>query len=97
MGSIRYEKGPRLSLCRGKPRWTDGPFTESKEVLGGYWMKQVRLNQKKRRSSGRSGFPARMTIFIEIRQVFDWAVFPPEVQGAADTPAVKAQLEKQKK
>jgi hypothetical protein len=33
--------GARVSFPGGKPVVTDGPFTESKEVLGGYWMIEV--------------------------------------------------------
>ncbi len=33
--------GARVSFPGGKPKVTDGPFTEAKEVLGGYWMIQV--------------------------------------------------------
>ena len=31
-------KGARVSFAKGKPSVTDGPFIESKEVLGGYWL-----------------------------------------------------------
>ena len=34
--------GARVSFAGGKPVVTDGPFTESKEVLGGYWMIDVK-------------------------------------------------------
>jgi len=30
--------GARVSFAGGKPKVTDGPFAETKEVLGGYWM-----------------------------------------------------------
>ena len=33
--------GARVSFATGKPLVTDGPFTEAKEVLGGYWMIDV--------------------------------------------------------
>src|SRR6478736_718282 len=33
--------GARVSFPRGKAEVTDGPFSEAKEVLGGYWMIQV--------------------------------------------------------
>ena len=33
--------GARVSFAGGKPTVTDGPFAETKEVLGGYWMIQV--------------------------------------------------------
>src|SRR5205814_5501957 len=35
-------KGARVSFGGGKTKVTDGPFTEAKEVLGGYWMIQVK-------------------------------------------------------
>ena len=31
-------KGARVGFAGGKPRVTDGPFPEAKEVIGGYWM-----------------------------------------------------------
>jgi len=34
--------GARVSFSGGKPRVVDGPFAESKEVIGGYWMIQVK-------------------------------------------------------
>src|SRR5271156_4861766 len=33
--------GARVNFAGGKPVVTDGPFTEAKEVLGGYWMIDV--------------------------------------------------------
>src|SRR5258708_38826205 len=35
-------KGARVSFSGGKPRAIDGPFTEAKEAIGGYWMIQVK-------------------------------------------------------
>ncbi|MBI1915900.1 MAG: hypothetical protein HYS12_14365 [Planctomycetes bacterium] len=34
-------KGARISFSGGKPKVTDGPFTEAKEVIGGYWLIQA--------------------------------------------------------
>jgi hypothetical protein len=34
--------GARVSFSGGKPKVSDGPFAEAKEVLGGYWMIQVK-------------------------------------------------------
>ena len=47
--------GARVSFGKGKPTVTDGPFIETKEVLGGYWM--WKLNQKKSLWNGRGGAP----------------------------------------
>ena len=38
--------GARVSFAGGKPTVTDGPFAEAKEVLGGYWMIQVKSREE---------------------------------------------------
>ena len=38
--------GARVTFAGGKPKVTDGPFTEAKEVLGGYWMIQVKSKEE---------------------------------------------------
>ncbi|NUM78558.1 YciI family protein, partial [candidate division KSB1 bacterium] len=38
--------GARVSFAGGKPMVTDGPFIESKEVLGGYWMIEVKSKEE---------------------------------------------------
>ena len=38
--------GARVSFSGGKPQVTDGPFTEAKEILGGYWMIQVKSKEE---------------------------------------------------
>ena len=38
--------GARVSFATGKPVVTDGPFTEAKEVLGGYWMIDVKSREE---------------------------------------------------
>ena len=38
--------GARVSFATGKPVVTDGPFTEAKEVLGGYWMINVKSREE---------------------------------------------------
>lgn len=85
-------KGARISFSGGKVTVTDGPFAESKEVLGGYWM--IRVKSKQEAIEWAKRVPAEMDDVIEIRQVFDMEDFPPEVQKAADNPIVNAQLEK---
>src|ERR1700716_4084301 len=39
-------KGARVSFAKGKPSVTDGPFIESKEVLGGYWLGDAPSKEK---------------------------------------------------
>jgi hypothetical protein len=73
--------GARVSFAGGKPVVTDGPFTESKEVLGGYWMIEVASREEAIAWAKRC--PASGNEVIEIRQVQEMADFPPDVQQAA--------------
>jgi len=73
--------GARVSFSGGKPRVTDGPFTEAKELLGGYWMIQVKSKQEAVEWASRC--PAQDGDVIEVRQVQEMSDFPPEVQKAA--------------
>jgi hypothetical protein len=73
--------GARVSFASGKPVVTDGPFTESKEVLGGYWMIDVRSREEA--IAWAKQCPASENEIIEIRQVQEMADFSPEVREAA--------------
>lgn len=84
--------GARVSFSGGKAKITDGPFIESKEVLGGYWM--INVKSRKEAVDWASRVPAQEVDVIEVRQVFEMEEFPPDVQKAADNPTVKAQVEK---
>ena len=59
---------------------TDGPFPEAKEVLGGYWMIQVRSRDEAIEWARRC--PAGPNEIIEVRQVQEMEEFPPDVQAA---------------
>jgi hypothetical protein len=73
--------GARVSFAGGKPAVTDGPFTESKEVLGGYWVIDVKSREEAIAWARRC--PASETDIIEIRQVFEMSEFPADVQEVA--------------
>ena len=73
--------GARVSFATGKPVVTDGPFTESKEVLGGYWMIDVASRSEAIEWAKRC--PASGNEIIEIRQVQEMSDFPADVQKAA--------------
>ena len=60
---------------------TDGPFAEAKEVIGGYWMIEVRDRDEAIEWARRC--PALDGDVIEIRQVQELADFPEDVQAAA--------------
>ena len=73
--------GARVSFEGGKPKVSDGPFAEAKEVLGGYWMIQVKSKEEAIEWASRC--PAGENEVIEVRQVQEMADFPPDVQEAA--------------
>jgi hypothetical protein len=74
--------GARVSFEGGKPRVTDGPFTEAKEVLGGYWMIQVKSRAEAIEWARRC--PGSPNEVIEVRQVQEMADFPEDVKQAAE-------------
>jgi hypothetical protein len=88
-------KGARVAFSGGKPKVTDGPLIEAKEVIGGYWM--IDVKSKDAAIEWAKRIPAEDGDVIEIRQVFEMSDFPPDVRKAADSPKVKAQVEKKRK
>src|SRR6201996_4039630 len=73
--------GARVSFKGGKPTVTDGPFPEIKEVLGGYWMIDVRSREEAIEWARRC--PASENDVIEVRRVHELSEFPEDVQKAA--------------
>lgn len=87
--------GARVSFLKGKPTVIDGPFSESKEVLGGYWI--IDVKSRKDAVEWARRVPAQDGDVVEVRQIFEMEEFPEDVRKAADNPAVKATVEKHKK
>jgi hypothetical protein len=73
--------GARVFFAGGKPLVTDGPFTEAKEVIGGYWM--IEAKSKAEAVEWAKRCPAGENEVIEIRQVQEMSDFPADVQKAA--------------
>jgi hypothetical protein len=86
-------KGARITWdANGKPIVTDGPFTEVKEVIGGYWIIQVKSREEAIEWAKRvPPFDARK---VELRQIFEMTDFPADVQKVAESPAVRATIER---
>lgn len=82
------DKGARVRFDGARPRVQDGPFTESKEIVGGFWMIQVKSLEEAIEWAKR--IPAAAGDVVEVRQVFDLADFPADVQAAAQNDAVEA-------
>jgi len=87
--------GARISYTDGKATVTDGPFAEAKEVIGGYWIIQVRSREEAIEWARRA--PMANNEIIEVRQIQEMSDFPEDIQKAAEgfenltnTSAVKA-------
>jgi hypothetical protein len=72
--------GARVSFPGGKAKVTDGPFAEAKEVLGGYWMIDVKSREEAIQWASRC--PGGENEVIEVRQVQEMADFPADVKEA---------------
>jgi hypothetical protein len=73
--------GARVSFPGGQPVVSDGPFAEVKEVLGGYWM--INVKSRAEAIEWAKKCPAGPNEVIEIRQVQEMEDFPEDVQQAA--------------
>jgi hypothetical protein len=73
--------GARVSFAGGRPKVTDGPFAEAKEVIGGYWMIQVKSKEEAIQWATRC--PGGENEVIEVRQVQEFSDFPQDVKDAA--------------
>ena len=74
-------KGAKITFENGTTRVIDGPFAETKELLAGYWI--IRVKSKEEAIEWASRCPAADNETIEVRQVHEFAEFPPDVQEAA--------------
>ena len=73
--------GARVTFEGGKPHVTDGPFAEAKEVLGGYWVIDVKSKEDAVQWAMRC--PGSENEIVEVRQVQELDDFPPDVQAVA--------------
>ena len=80
-------KGKRVRFSGEKPTVIDGPFTETKELIAGFWLWQVRSMDEAVEWLKRSPFGGGAE--VEIRQVFEAEDF-----GAQLTPELKAHEER---
>ncbi len=85
-------KGARVRFGWGKPTVTDGPFTEAKEIIGGFWLIQVKSNAEAIEWATRAPCPAGE--MIELRQIYEMTDFPAEITEHAD---FKSHFEAEKK
>jgi hypothetical protein len=82
-------KGARVRFSGAKRTVIDGPFTESKELIAGFWLWQVKSREEAIEWVKRCPNPHDGESEIEIRQVFEAADF-----GAEFTPELREQEER---
>jgi hypothetical protein len=82
-------RGKRVRFSGEKRTVIDGPFTETKELIAGYWLWQVRSMEEAVEWVKRCPNPHEGESEIEIRQVFE-----PEDFGAELTPELREQAER---
>ena len=82
-------KGARVKFSASQRRVIDGPFTESKELIAGFWLWQLKSLAEAIEWVKRCPNPFDGESEIEIRQVFEADDF-----GAEFTPELRAQEEK---
>jgi hypothetical protein len=91
-GLLSSAQGKRVRFSKGKTSVVDGPFTESKELVAGFWIWKVKSLDEA------VDWARRMPAFegpdseVEIRQVAEVEDF-----GDSMTPELKAQEERQRK
>jgi hypothetical protein len=73
--------GARVTFSGGEPSVQDGPFAEAKEVVGGYWLIDVKSRDEAIEWARRA--PMLDNEMIEVRQVHEMSDFPEDVQAAA--------------
>ena len=77
-------KGARVQFSGGKRMVVDGPFAETKELIAGFWLIQVRSKEEAIEWVKRCPNPLDGEAEIEIRQVFEASDF-----GEALTPELR--------
>ncbi len=80
-------KGARIKFSGGKTTVIDGPFTESKELIAGFWLIQVKSKDEAIAWMKRAPFPEGTV--LEIRQVFE-----ADDCGPSMTPELREQEER---
>jgi hypothetical protein len=76
-----------VSFAGGKPAVTDGPLPEAKEVLGGYWIIEVKSRDEAIEWAKRC--PAAENEVIEVRQVQEMSDYPQDIRDIVSSSSVE--------
>jgi hypothetical protein len=82
-------KGARVKFSGGKTTVVDGPFAETKELIAGFWLWQVKSKEEAIEWVKRCPNPTGVESEVEIRQVFEAEDF-----GSEFTPELQEQEER---
>jgi hypothetical protein len=90
-------KGARITKSNGKRTVVDGPFTEARELIGGYWLIQVKSRDEAIAWASRC--PIEDGEMIDVRQVFEMPDFGPDVarNEAATINEIEKRLDENRK
>ena len=88
-------KGKRVRFSGDKRTVIDGPFSETKELVAGFWIWQVRSMDEALEWVRRCPNPMEGESEIEIRPLFESEDFGPEIKEQEDR--LRAQIERQQK
>jgi len=89
-------KGFRIRFAGdGRHRVIDGPFTESKELIAGFWIIQVRSREEAVEWAKRVPFPPGEE--LEVRQVFEASDFPSDILSPEEAAKEQAFRDEQEK
>ena len=90
-------KGARVRFSGKNRTVIDGPFSETKELIAGYWLIQVKSKEEAIEWVKRCPNPHNEESEIEIRQVFELSDFQLTPEQRASYDAMESQLEDQAK
>lgn len=92
-------KGKRVRFSSGQPTVIDGPFAETKELIAGFWMWNVKSMDEAVAWARRIPTPEGVHSEVELRQVFEaedfGEAYTPEVREQEDR--IRAKVEQQQK
>ncbi len=89
--------GSRIAYRNGKTTVTDGPFVEAKEVIGGYWLIDVKSKEEAVEWAKRCpAVKVDSGAVIEVRQIFEMSEMPPDVRKAGESRIVEEAIREQR-
>jgi hypothetical protein len=79
---VKANKDSEAGVLPSKEIVVDGPFAETKELLAGFWIIQVKSKDEAIAWASRAPFGDGVE--LEVRQVFEASDFPPEILSPED-------------